>query len=149
VVLQAYVEQPFIETAKFVFERGDDEAHLEAPITEMRVAPNVVAAEAIDALHAFTDDRSAQVSDVHAFGDVRPAVVHYDAALVFDGRSAGLCVIGDELRALGQGVSGDFEVENPGPAMVGGGELGRSIRRDGLRHFLRLPGLRHRSAPFA
>jgi hypothetical protein len=104
------------QTAKFVFERCDDEAHLEAPIAEVRVAPDLVAAEAIDALHAFADDRGTQVPDMHALGDVRPAVVHYDAALAFDGRSAGLwIVIGDELRALGQRVSGDFEVEKSWP----------------------------------
>ena len=42
--------------------RDDEQAHLEAPVAEMRVAPDLVAAKAEHALDAFADDRRAQMA---------------------------------------------------------------------------------------
>ncbi len=70
------------EPAQLVFERGDEEPHLEAPVAEVRVAPHLVAAKPEDALDALADDRRAQVTDVHGLRHVRPAVVDDHAALV-------------------------------------------------------------------
>ena len=61
-----------------VADLGDDKAHLQAPVTQMNVAGDLIAAVPADPLQSIADDGRAQVSDVERFCDVRSAVVEDD-----------------------------------------------------------------------
>ena len=115
----------------FVAAGGDQQAHLEAPVAEVGVAGDVVAAQAEQPFQALADDGAAQVADVHGLGHVRAAVVD-DHLARLDARGAGQFFIRRDLgRALGQGRVGQLHVDEAGTshldrgqARIGGQTLG-------------------------
>ena len=115
----------FDEGADFgvgVTDRGDQQAHLEAPVPEVGVTDDLVAAEAVEALDGLADDRGAQVTDVHLLGDVGAAVVDDHAPRGRDGLGAGAGVRGDGVGALGEGRVGELQVDEAGAGDVDAGE---------------------------
>ena len=54
---------------------GDDQTHLQAPVTQVDVADDVIAQEAVQPLQAFADDGGAQMADVQGLCHVGSAVV--------------------------------------------------------------------------
>ena len=125
----------------FVFQRRDQQPHLEAPVAEVRVAPDGVAPETEQALQALADDRRAQVADVHRLGDIGAAVVDDDLARLGHGRSAGHRAGGHFGRAFGQrpvrhadideARPGDLDRGDLGAVLQMGCDLGRQIARIG------------------
>ncbi|MNE09448.1 hypothetical protein D3C80_1021220 [compost metagenome] len=99
----------------FVAAGGDEQAHLEAPVAEVGVAPDDVAAEAEQPLQALADDGGAQVADVHRLGHVGTGVVDDDLARRRVQRGAGQGFVSGHLGgALGQGGVGELEVDEAG-----------------------------------
>ena len=71
----------FVEIAQIrltLLQFRDDQAHLQAPVTQMDVADGVVAEELVQPFQALADDGGAQVADVQGLGNVGAAVVHHD-----------------------------------------------------------------------
>ncbi len=102
---------------------GDQEAHLEAPVAEVGVAPDDVAAEAEQPLQAFADDGGAQVADVHRLGHVRTGVVDDDLERRPVQRGAGQGLVGgDFCGALRQGGVGELQVDKAGTGNLDRGQ---------------------------
>ncbi len=141
------------EAAQFVLKRYDHQAHLKAPIAEMGVAPDFVAAKAEDALQAFADDRGAQMPHMHALGDIGPAIINEHTPRLRDNLGAGARIGRNFLRARRQRRIGDREIEKSG---AGQGRRGRHIhgaprRRDLASHVRGLAPdrFRHRESAIA
>ncbi|MNS48254.1 hypothetical protein D3C72_808170 [compost metagenome] len=110
---------------------GDQQAHLEAPVAEVGVAPDGVAAEAEQPLQALADDGRAQVADVHRLGHIGAGVVDDDLARRRVQRGAGQGFVGGHLGgALGQGGVGELQVDEAGT-----GDLDRRQTRVGAQAF--------------
>ena len=92
----------------------DDQAHLQAPVTHVDVANDIVAEVAVDALQAFADDGRTQMADVQGFCHIGTAVVHHHGFCI------GICLQTEMLadghvgHIVTQPLGGDIEVQETG-----------------------------------
>ena len=62
---------------------GDDQSHLQTPVSKMNVTDHVVAHEASHTLDALADDRGTEMADVKRFCHVCSAVIYDDGFRIF------------------------------------------------------------------
>ena len=62
---------------------GDDQSHLQTPVSKMNVTDHVVAHEAPHTLDALADDRGTEMADVKRFCHVCSAVIYDDGFRIF------------------------------------------------------------------
>lgn len=103
----------------FVVEFGDEVAHLQAPVAEVRVAGHMVAEEAQQAAERVADHGRAKVTDMHGLGDVRAAEVDDGDLRVARALGAGHGLAAHGLGTGGEGNVGDADIDETGSCDFG------------------------------
>jgi len=112
-VAQPLHERP--DERVLVADSHDQQAHLKAPVAEVGVAQDLVAAEAVDAFDGFADDRRPQVAHVHRLGHIGSAVVDHDPARLGDLAAPVRGSGGNLARPVGQGPGADAQIDEAEP----------------------------------
>ena len=105
----------------------EDHPELRAPVAEVVVGDRVVAAEAEDSGDRVTDDRRADMADMHRLGDVRRAEIDDDRVGLGHGWDPEALVAKRSRNGGGEGLIPDPDIDESGANGITGGSEGLGV----------------------
>ena len=92
----------------------DDHAELRPPIADMVIGDDLVADETRHAGQRVADERAANVTHMHRFGDIRRGEIDHDGLRLFDLRNAHMVIFDNDGEPLSQCGGAESEVQKAG-----------------------------------
>ena len=114
-----YLVLPRSLECRFVPHRQYDTSKLGAPVAEMILPDDMVAAERQHARHRIADDRAADVPDVHFLGNIRRRIIDNDACWLRVAVDPEPRVSGNRVKLLRQPRARKPDVNEPRPGNGG------------------------------
>jgi len=102
---------------------GDQQPHVEPPVTEVGVADHLVPGEGEQTGQRVADDGRSEMPDMHRLGDVGPGVVDHHVLRSRNDRESQLIITGGKPGPARQGNIRHSEVDEPRWGHLGPGDL--------------------------